>query len=73
MAYLDQDEYFPTWLPHWLPEDLVEEIYLGMQAAAPRTPALPPDDSDLADGYIIPGWFGPFLLSPCTYFLRGTC
>jgi hypothetical protein len=73
MAILDKEEYVPVWLPSWLPEDVLEEIYLGILAAAERPPKDLPEESDPACGYIIRGWFGPFLLSPPTRFARGRC
>jgi hypothetical protein len=73
MAYLDRDEYIPVWLPHWLPNEILEEIYLGIVAASPRAHQSLPEEAEGADGYIIQDWFGPFLLSPRTSFLRGRC
>jgi hypothetical protein len=73
MAYLDQDEYIPVWLPHWLPDEILEEIYLGILAGSNRAPQTMPEEAEGADGYIIQDWFGPFLLSPRTSFMRGRC
>ena len=73
MAYLDRDEYIPVWLPHWLPDDILEEIYLGIVAGSHRAPQSLPEEAEGADGYIIQDWFGPFLLSPRTCFVRGRC
>ncbi len=73
MAYLDRDEYIPVWLPHWLPDEILEEIYLGIVAGSHRAPQSLPEEAAGADGYIIQDWFGPFLLSPRTSFVRGRC
>jgi hypothetical protein len=73
MAHLDRDEDIPAWLPYWLPNEILEEIYLGLlrQASGVRPVLL--EDGERANGYIIQNWFGPFLLSPPTHFLRGSC
>ena len=73
MAYLDRDDYIPVWLPQWLPEDVLEEIYFGIMAGANRPAPETPDEPEPANGFIIHGWFGPFLLSPPTRFARGRC
>jgi hypothetical protein len=73
MAFLDRDEYIPVWLPYWLPNEILEEIYLGLLRGAPGRRQVLPEDSEAADGYINRDWFGPFLLSPPTRFLRGSC
>jgi hypothetical protein len=73
MAYLDKNEYIPVFLPDWLPDEILEEVYLGILAGLERPSPEIPGESEPANGYIIQDWFGPFLLSPPTWFLKGRC
>ncbi len=74
MAYFDEDEFFPVWLPGSLPEDLGSGsalALLGIDAEAGDAGFDPHRES--LHGYIVHDWFGPFLLSPPSKFLRGRC
>jgi hypothetical protein len=74
MAYLDQDNYLPVFLPDWLSEEVAEEAYWALQAEAKmECREQPPDEPEAVNGYISKGWFGPFLLSPPTFATRGRC
>jgi hypothetical protein len=72
MAYVGKEEHFPIWLPESLPEEIVAESFfelVNVEANAEDTPH--PEDPNF--GFIVSDWFGPFLLSPPTRFLRGQC
>jgi hypothetical protein len=72
MAYIGKDEHTPVWLPESLPEEILAESFIallntetvGEDAAEPGEPSF---------GFIVRDWFGPYLLSPPTHFLRGRC
>jgi hypothetical protein len=73
MAYIGKEEHFPIWLPESLPEEIVAENFfelLNAEAADEENPRQP-EDSNF--GFIVQDWFGPFLLSPPTRFLKGQC
>jgi hypothetical protein len=73
MAYIGKEEHFPIWLPESLPEEVVAESFfelLNAEAADEENPRHP-EESNF--GFIVRDWFGPFLLSPPTRFLRGQC
>lgn len=72
MAYIDKEEYFPIWLPDSLPEDILSGSSVALLGIDVDAPEVNPDRESLC-GYIIQDWFGPFLLSPPTRFLRGRC
>ncbi len=72
MAYLGDNDGFPLWLSQPLPEDVLSGMSLEalirlVEAEDPETLAGEPC------GFIVKGWFGPFLLSPQSSFLRGRC
>ena len=72
MAYVGKEEHFPIWLPESLPEEIVAESFfelVNVEADAEDAPH--PEDPNF--GFIVRDWFGPFLLSPPTRFLRGQC
>jgi hypothetical protein len=72
MAYIGKEELTPVWLPESLPEEILAESFIelldtgaeGEEASEPREPNF---------GFIVRDWFGPYLLSPPTRFLRGRC
>jgi len=72
MAYIGKDEHNPVWLPESLPEEILAESFIellnakivGEDASEPGEPSF---------GFIVRDWFGPYLLSPPTHFLRGSC
>ena len=72
MAYIGTDEFTPIWLPESLPGEILSESFIEvMDIAAPEVQGPPPDEPSC--GFIVQDWFGPFLLSPPTRFLRGQC
>jgi hypothetical protein len=72
MAYVGKEEHFPIWLPESLPEEIVAESFFELlNAEAVEESAPPPEEPNF--GFIVRDWFGPFLLSPPTRFLRGQC
>jgi hypothetical protein len=72
MAYIGKEDYFPVWLPESLPEEVLVESSLELfQVEVDPGEAPHPEDSNF--GFIVQDWFGPFLLSPPTRFLRGQC
>jgi hypothetical protein len=72
MAYIGKEEYTPIWLTESLPEEILAEtpIELFHGAAASQEA---PETEDPNFGFIIQDWFGPFLLSPPSWFMRGEC
>jgi hypothetical protein len=72
MAYVGKEEHFPIWLPESLPEEVVAESFFELlNAGADNEAASRPEEPGF--GFIVRDWFGPFLLSPPTRFLRGQC
>jgi hypothetical protein len=74
MAHIDTDEIFPLWLAETLSDDIWSGStvpLLGLDLDSPEVN--PPYASASVSGYIIRGWFGPFLLGPPTRSLRGKC
>jgi hypothetical protein len=72
MAYIGKDEHIPVWLPESLPEDILGESFIELlNVEAAVEDAVDPDESNF--GFIVRDWFGPYLLSPATHFLRGRC
>lgn len=71
MAYIDKDDCFPVWVPEPLPDDLFSGIPVEVlgQLGEGEPEALHQEDC----GFIIQGWFGPFLLGPPSRLLRGRC
>ena len=72
MAYIGKDEHNPVWLPESLPEEILAESFIELlNTAADREDAPEPEEPNF--GFIVRDWFGPYLLSPPTHFLRGRC
>jgi hypothetical protein len=72
MAYIGKDEHKPVWLPETLPEDILAESFIELlNTEADREDAPEPGEPNF--GFIVRDWFGPYLLSPPTRFLRGRC
>jgi hypothetical protein len=72
MAYIGKDEHNPVWLPESLPEAILAESFIELlNTEAPVEDTAEPEASNF--GFIVRGWFGPYLLSPPTHFLRGRC
>jgi hypothetical protein len=72
MAYIGKEEHAPVWLPESLPEEILVESSIELfHAEADPGAASEPEEPHL--GFIVQDWFGPFLLSPPTRFLRGQC
>lgn len=72
MAYLDREDYSPVWLPESLPADLLAGSYITLLGGAAE-PEANASDAEPTCGFIIRDWFGPFLFSPPSRFLRGRC
>jgi hypothetical protein len=72
MAYFDKDLDFPLWLPEAFSEELISAMALEALVALVEA-----EDSQAIEGescgFIVEGWFGPFLLGPVSRFLRGRC
>lgn len=72
MATAGKEEHFPIWLPESLPEEIVAESFIELlNVDADEEGDTRPEDPNF--GFIVQDWFGPFLLSPPTRFLRGQC
>jgi hypothetical protein len=70
MAYIGKDEHTPVWLPESLPEELLAESFIELLNTGDATVS-EPEESNF--GFIVRDWFGPYLLSPASHFLRGRC
>jgi hypothetical protein len=74
MAYIGKEECFPIWLPEDLPEEILAESYFQLlEVDGGEDDEEPSQERESNCGFIIRDWFGPFLLSPPTRFLRGHC
>ncbi len=72
MAYVGKEEHFPIWLPESLPEEIVAESFCELlNVETDDEGGRRPEEPNF--GFIVQDWFGPFLLSPPTRFLRGQC
>jgi hypothetical protein len=72
MAYIGKDERTPVWLPESLPEEILAESFIELlNNRADIEEASEPGEPNF--GFIVRDWFGPYLLSPPTRFLRGSC
>jgi hypothetical protein len=72
MAHKGKEEHFPIWLPESLPEEIVAESFFELLRAEADEESTPhPEEPNF--GFIVRDWFGPFLLSPPTRFLKGQC
>ncbi|MFA4902218.1 MAG: hypothetical protein WC600_05670 [Desulfobaccales bacterium] len=72
MANVGKEEQFPIWLPESLPEEIVAESFFELlNTDADGEAGSRPEDPNF--GFVVRDWFGPFLLSPPTRFLRGQC
>jgi hypothetical protein len=72
MAYIGKEEHSPVWLPESLPEEILAESFIELLPTEAE-PSDAPEPAGLNFGFIVQVWFGPFLLSPPTRFLRGQC
>jgi hypothetical protein len=72
MAYIGKDEPAPVWLPESLPEEILAESFIELLNTEPEGPEAP-ESGEPTLGFIVLDWFGPYLLSPPTRFLRGRC
>jgi hypothetical protein len=72
MAYSSKEEHFPIWLPESLPEEMVAESFVELlNGEVDEETTSRPEDPNF--GFVVQDWFGPFLLSPPTRFLKGQC
>ena len=72
MAYIGKEDYSPIWLPESLPEEILATTAVEIfHAEVDRGNVADPEEPNF--GFIGHDWFGPFLLSPPTHFLRGEC
>jgi hypothetical protein len=72
MAYIGKDEPAPVWLPESLPEEILAESFIELlNTGVDDETASEPEESNF--GFIVRDWFGPYLLSPPSHFLRGRC
>jgi hypothetical protein len=72
MAYIGKETHDPVWLPESLPEEILAESFielLNTEAEGDNTT----EPGEPSFGFIVRDWFGPYLLSPPTRFLRGRC
>jgi hypothetical protein len=72
MAYIGKDEPTPLWLPESLPEEILAESFIELLNTAADIED-PSEPGELNFGFIVQDWFGPYLLSPPTRCLRGSC
>lgn len=72
MAHIGKEEYTPVWLPESLPEEILAESFIELLHTETDVADAPPP-AEPSFGFIVADWFGPFLLSPPTRFLRGQC
>jgi hypothetical protein len=72
MAYIGKDEHTPVWLPESLPEEVLAESFIELLKTGTQAEDAP-EPGDPNFGFIVRDWFGPYLLSPPTRFLRGRC
>ena len=72
MAYIGKDEHFPVWLPESLPEEILAESFIELLNIETDGEEAP-ETGEASFGFIVRDWFGPYLLSPPTRFLRGRC
>lgn len=73
MAFIGKDEGFPLWLPESVTDDLLTGSSITLLGASEEDKETLPADLEPSSGFIIQDWFGPFLLSPSSRFLRGRC
>jgi hypothetical protein len=72
MAYIGKEEHVPVWLPESLPEEILAESFIELlHTGVDDETASEPAESSF--GFIVRDWFGPYLLSPPSHFLRGRC
>jgi len=72
MAYIGKDEHTPVWLPESLPEEILAESFIELLNTQADIED-PSEPGELNFGFIVRDWFGPYLLSPPTRSLRGSC
>ncbi len=73
MAFIGKDEGFPLWLPESVTDDLLTGSSITLLGASEEEKEALAADPEPSCGFIIQDWFGPFLLSPSSRFLRGRC
>ena len=73
MAFIGKDEGFPLWLPEAVTDELLNGSCTNFLEAPEVEKETLPADHEPSYGYIVQDWFGPFLLSPSSRFLRGRC
>ena len=72
MAYIGKEGHVPVWLPESLPEEILAESFIELlRTGVDDETASEPEESNF--GFIVRDWFGPYLLSPPSHFLRGRC
>ena len=72
MAHVSKEEHFPIWLPETLPDEMVAESFFELlNSEVDEETTSRPEDPNF--GFVVRDWFGPFLLSPPTRFLKGQC
>jgi len=72
MAYIGKDEHTPIWLPESLPEEILAESFIELLNTGADIED-PSEPGEINFGFIVRDWFGPYLLSPPTRCLRGSC
>ena len=72
MAYIGKEEHTPVWLPESLPEEILAESFIELLNPEAQVEEVS-EPGEPSYGFIVRDWFGPYLLSPPTRFLRGRC
>jgi hypothetical protein len=72
MAYIGIEDQVPIWLPESLPKEILAESFIELLNVEAQVEGDPEADTSNF-GFIVHDWFGPYLLSPPTRFLRGRC
>jgi hypothetical protein len=72
MAYIGKEEHNPVWLPESLPEEILAESFIELLNPEAQVEDVS-EPGEPSFGFIVRDWFGPYLLSPPTRFLRGHC
>ena len=68
--YRQRGHMTPVWLPESLPEEILAESFIELlNTEADGDNATEPGEPNF--GFIVRDWFGPYLLSPPSRFLRG--
>lgn len=72
MAFIGKEDYFPLWLPQSLADDLLTGSSITLLGTL-EDQVNTSDEPESPCGYIIRDWFGPYLLSPSSRYLKGRC